>query len=1013
MNKATPAITWATPAAITYGTALSATQLDASSTVAGTYVYTPAAGAVLTAGPQTLSVTFTPTDSGDYTTATATVTLTVNKATPAITWATPAAISYGTALSATQLNASSTVAGTFVYTPAAGAVPGVGPQTLSVTFTPTDSGDYTTATATVTLTVNKATPAITWATPAAITYGTALSATQLDASSTVAGTFVYIPAAGAVLTAGPQTLSVTFTPTDSGDYTTATATVTLTVNKATPAITWATPAAITYGTALSATQLNASSTVAGTFVYTPAAGAVLTAGPQTLSVTFTPTDSADYTTATATVTLTVNKGAPAITWATPAAISYGTALSAAQLNASSTVAGTFVYTPAAGAVLTAGPQTLSVTFTPTDSTDYNTATATVQMTVNKATPAITWATPAAIPYGTALSATQLDASSTVAGTYVYTPATGTVLGVGTQTLSVTLTPTDSTDYTTAAATVQLTVNNAAPAITWATPAAITYGTALSATQLNASSTVAGTFVYTPAAGAVLAAGPQTLSFTFTPTDSTDYNTATATVQLTVNKAAPAISWATPAAITYGTALSATQLNASSTVAGTYVYTPAGGAVLTAGPQTLSVTFTPTDSTDYTMATATVQLTVNKASATVTLGNLAQTYTGSPLSATGTTVPSGLTVNYTYNGSSTAPTAAGSYAVVGTISDINYQGSNTGTLVIGKATPVIPWATPAAIYYGTPLSATQLNASSTAAGTFVYSPPAGTGLTVGPQTLSVTFTPTDLGDYTAATATVTLTVNKGAPAIAWATPAAITYGTALSATQLNASSMAAGTFVYTPAAGVVLGIGSQTLSVTLTPTDTNDYSTATATVQLTVNATTQTISFTTPSAMTLWMCTHHADGDRRGLGEPDYIQHPLRAGLHHGKQADHQRRRVGGGCREPGRQRHLRSGGAGDAKHRGQSGACCNRCCQQRQHGADAECGHADCHGILTGRRPHGYGELPGWHDAPWPGHALWRCSHADHFVFGCGDALDQRGIQRRVELRSSHQCRADAMRHGH
>ena len=73
------------------------------------------------------------------------------------------------------------------------------------------------------------------------------------------------------------------------------------MNKATPTITWATPAAITYGTALSATQLNASSTVAGTFVYTPAAGAVLTAGPQTLSVTFTPTDSTDYTTATATV----------------------------------------------------------------------------------------------------------------------------------------------------------------------------------------------------------------------------------------------------------------------------------------------------------------------------------------------------------------------------------------------------------------------------------------------------------------------------------------------------------------------------------------------------------------------------------------------------------------------------------------------------------------------------------------------------------------------------------------
>jgi hypothetical protein len=213
------------------------------------------------------------------------------------------------------------------------------------------------------------------------------------------------------------------------------------------------------------------------------------------------------------------------------------------------------------------------------------------------------------------------------------------------------------------------------------------------------------------------------------------------------------------------------------------------------------------------------------------------------------VPSGLTVNFTYNGSSTAPTAVGNYTVVGTISDTNYQGNSSNTLVISRAAPVITWLAPAAIFYGTPLSAAQLDASSTAAGTFAYSPPAGTGLTVGSQTLTVTFTPTDSSDYSTATSTVQLTVNKATPAIIWATPAAIPYGTALSAAQLNASSTAAGTFVYTPAAGVVLGIGSQTLSVTLTPTDSNDYSTATSTVQLTVNATTQTISFTASSTMT--------------------------------------------------------------------------------------------------------------------------------------------------------------------
>src|SRR6202011_3647276 len=111
-------------------------------------------------------------------------------------------------------------------------------------------------------------------------------------------------------------------------------------------------------------------------------------------------------------------------------------------------------------------------------------------------------------------------------------------------------------------------------ITWNNPAAITYGTALSATQLNASATIGGSFTYTPAAGSITAAGTDTLSVTFTPTDTTNYTTATKTVQLTVNQATPVITWNNPASIPYGTALSTTQLNATASVGGSFVYTPA-------------------------------------------------------------------------------------------------------------------------------------------------------------------------------------------------------------------------------------------------------------------------------------------------------------------------------------------------------------------------------------------------------------------------------------------------------
>src|SRR5205807_1639309 len=162
----------------------------------------------------------------------------------------------------------------------------------------------------------------------------------------------------------------------------------------------------------------------------------------------------------------------------------------------------------------------------------------------------------------------------------------------TDTLSVTFTPTDTVNYTTATKTVTLIVTQAAPVITWANPASITYGTALSATQLNATASVPGTLIYTPAAG-IPAAGTDTLTVTFTPTDTTNYTTATKTVQITVTSAAPVITWANPGNITYGTPLSSTQLNASASTAGSFVYTPAAGTVLPAGSNDLSVTFTPT------------------------------------------------------------------------------------------------------------------------------------------------------------------------------------------------------------------------------------------------------------------------------------------------------------------------------------------------------------------------------------------------------------------------------------
>ncbi|HEV8345846.1 MAG TPA: Ig-like domain repeat protein, partial [Vicinamibacterales bacterium] len=661
--KATPTIAWNNPADITYGTALGATQLNATATVPGTFAYSPAAGTVLSAGNgQTLSVTFTPTDATNYNQVAKSVVINVLKATPIITWTNPADITYGTALSATQLNATASVAGSFVYAPAAGSVLNASnDQSLSVTFTPTDAANYTTATKSVAISVLKATPVITWNNPADITYGTALSGAQLNATASVPGGFVYSPASGTVLNTGNgQTLSVTFTPTDTANYNGTSKSVLINVSKANQTISFGPLVNKTYGDAPFSVTATASSGLAVSFsiVSGPAtiSGSTVTIiGAGTVVVRASQAGNTNYNAATnVDQSFTVSKATPTITWTNPADITYGTALSGTQLNATASVAGTFVYSPLSGTVLNAGNgQSLSVTFTPTDTANYNNATTSVAINVLKANQTITFGTLAGKTYGDAPFSVTATASSSLAVTFsiVSGPATiagSTVTITGVGTVVVRASQAGNTNYNAASNVDQsFTVSKATPTVTWANPADITYGTALSGTQLNATASVAGTFAYTPASGTVLNAGTgRTLSVTFTPTDAANYNTATKSVSINVLKATPTITWGNPADIVSGTPLSSTQLNASASVPGSFVYAPAAGTVLSAGNgQTLSTTFTPTDTTNYTTATKSVLINVSSQAATTTstpTSSLNPSTFGQSVTLTATVTPSAAT-----------------------------------------------------------------------------------------------------------------------------------------------------------------------------------------------------------------------------------------------------------------------------------------------------------------------------------------------------------------------------------
>ena len=220
------------------------------------------------------------------------------RALPEVMWESPANIAEGVPIGPAQLNAIPSVPGTLTYSPAAGAVPALPVALLSAHFVPDDLVQYQPVDRYVGLRINPlpvTTPQITWPTPADIAFGTPLGPDQLAATAPVAGTFTYTPGAGTLLPVGIHELSVAFTPDDTLHYTTATFSVMLTVvPPALNSVAWADPAPIPYGTPLGPDQLNALSSVPGTFAYHPGVGTVFMPGQHALVADFTPDDTTNH-----------------------------------------------------------------------------------------------------------------------------------------------------------------------------------------------------------------------------------------------------------------------------------------------------------------------------------------------------------------------------------------------------------------------------------------------------------------------------------------------------------------------------------------------------------------------------------------------------------------------------------------------------------------------------------------------------------------------------------------------
>jgi hypothetical protein len=759
--------------------------------------------------------------------------------------------------------------------------------------------------ASLTQTVNKITPVITWANPVNITYGTALSSTQLNATASVLGTFIYSPVAGTVLNAGSgQTLSVTFTPTDTTTYNSAAASVTINVNQA------GTSTTLGSWTQFAPTGTGPAQGLFGMSVVEDGSGNLIMFGGSTGSTRFNDVwvlSGGNGLGGTPIWNKLSPAGSPPAARynhmavydsITNSMIIYGgceggcfpIANDAWVLSHANGIGGTPTWSLlTSSGPSTGGRQSMAKVYDPTSNRAIIFGGQNGGGSGGATFPEV-WVLTNANGTGGSAVWSQLTTSGTIPpGQYgpssLYdvtnnrlTVAGGAAYGSGVPTNAVYVL-TNANGIGGTPTWTNLIAEGAAgsPAGFGGYPAAydatnnrgilVESGGTNNIWLLSNANGTGGTTAYshvTPSGGVSAVVGLQGAAYDPASNRVSSFYQNAGSNQLFVLGAGSPDASAFGQSATFTATVSPVLGTGSPTGTVTFkdgattlgtgpLSTTGGGTTATFTTSGLSVgthTITAVYGADgnFTASTSSWALTqtVARAAATVTLGSLSQTYSGLPETATATTNPSGLTVNFTYNGSSTAPTNVGSYTVVGTISDPNYQGSATGTLVISKATPTIMWSNPADIVYGTALSGTQLNATALVGGTFTYNPAAGTVLSAGSgQTLSVHFVPTDTTDYnTPSDKTVLINVTKATPTITWSNPPDIEYGIALSATQLNATASVGGTFAYSPAADTVLKAGSgQTLSVTFTPTDTTDYSSASKSVAINVTALTTTCSIT--------------------------------------------------------------------------------------------------------------------------------------------------------------------------
>jgi hypothetical protein len=639
-------------------------------------------------------------------------TFTTSKLTPVITTPpTASAITYGQTLADSKFSGGAVsangtaITGTFLWNDST-TQPTAGLHSYEVTFTPDDTAAYDTVTDTVSVTVNKATPTLTWGPLTAITYGTKISPTQRSATATfnglpVGGTFAYSVELGDVLTAGSHTLNVTFSPDDAAatNFNSVPGSVTLVVNQATATVTLGNLTATYDGSTHAATATTDPSGLKVDLTYNGSPTAPTNAGSYPVVGTVNDTNYKGTTSGT----LVIGQATATVTLSGLSATYDGNTHAATATTSPAGLKVDFTYNGSSTVPKDAGIYTVIGTI---DDTNYK-GSATNILNIKKAPATMVLGSLNQTYDGSAHAATATTVPSGLKVNFTYDGSATAPTNAGSYFVTGTV---DDPNYE-GTGIDTLKIDKATATVTLSGLSATYDGNPHAATATTTPNSLKVTFTYNGSSTAPINADSYMVVGTI---DDANYK-GSATNTLTIRKATATVALSNLSATYDGNPHAATATTTPGGLKVNLTYDGSATAPTNAGSHSVTGTV---DDPNY-EGTGIGTLKIDKALATVALGNLSATYDGNLHAATATTTPSGLTVTFTYNGSSTVPKDAGIYTVIGTIDDTNYKGSATNILNIKKAPATVVLGNLSPNYDGSAHAATAITVPSGLKVNFTY------------------------------------------------------------------------------------------------------------------------------------------------------------------------------------------------------------------------------------------------------------------------------------------------------